>query len=60
MFDSGRKLVIASIQNEKQQLNFSQLRGPFFLRMYGNYFSAAETKRIVKKTPNMQLDVASQ
>ncbi len=57
MYDSGRKLVISGIQNEQQHLNASQLRGPLFLRMYGNDFTAAEIKRIVKRIPNMQLDV---
>jgi hypothetical protein len=56
MYDSGRKLVISGIQNGRQQLNASQLRGPFFLRMYGNDFSAADRKRIINKIPDMQLD----
>jgi len=56
MYDSGRKLVISGIQNERQHLNPSQLRGQLFLRMYGSDFSAAEVKRIINSIPNMQLD----
>ncbi len=56
MYDTGRKLVISGIQNERQQLNTSQLRGQLFLRMYGSDFSAADRKRIINKIPDMQLD----
>ena len=56
MYDSGRKLVIAGIQNERQQLNASQLRGQLFLRMYGSDFTVADRKRIISSIPNMQLD----
>ncbi len=56
MYDSGRKLVIAGIQNERQQLNASQLRGQLFLRMYGSDFTVADRKRIINSIPNMQLD----
>ncbi len=59
MYDSGRKLVIAGIQNGKQHLNASQLRGQLFLRMYGNDFSAADIKKIINKIPDMQLDVVT-
>ncbi len=54
MYNTARKLVIAGIQNKRQQLNASQLRGQLFLRMYGNDFSTAEAKRIINKMPNMQ------
>ena len=57
MYDSGRKLAISGIQNGRQQLNASQLRGQLFLRMYGNDFSAADRKKIINKIPDMQLDV---
>ncbi len=60
MYNTARKLVIAGIQNKRQQLNASQLRVQLFLRMYGNDFSAAEIKKIINKLPNMQLDVAAQ
>jgi hypothetical protein len=56
MYDSGRKLVISGIQNERQQLNASQLRGQLFLRMYGSDFIAADRERIINSIPNMQLD----
>ena len=56
MYDSGRKLVIAGIQNERQHLNSSQLRGQLFLRMYGSDFTAADRERIINRIPNMQLD----
>ena len=55
MYDSARKLVISSVQNGKQQLTASQLRGQLFLRMYGNDFTVAERERIVHKIPNMEL-----
>jgi hypothetical protein len=57
MYDSGKKLVISGIQNERQQLNASQLRGQLFLRMYGSDFTADDRKRIINSIPNMQLDV---
>ena len=57
MFDSSRKLVIAGIQNERPQISDAQLCGQLFLRMYGNDFTAADRKRIINKTPDMQLDV---
>ncbi len=56
MYDSGRKLVISGIQNGRQELNASQLRGQLFLRMYGSDFTAADRKRIINKIPDMQLD----
>ncbi|MGR3303527.1 MAG: hypothetical protein ACUZ8I_13620 [Candidatus Scalindua sp.] len=56
MYDTGRKLVIAGIQNGRQHLNASQLRGHLFLRMYGNDFTAADRKKIINKIPDMQLD----
>jgi|TARA_B100000315_G_C14457635_1_gene532186 hypothetical protein len=59
MYDSGRKLVISGIQNGRQELNASQLRGQLFLRMYGSDFSAADRKRIINKIPDMQFDVAT-
>ncbi len=54
MYNTARKLAIAGIQNKRQQLNASQLRGQLFLRMYGNDFSAAEIKKIINRIPNMQ------
>ncbi len=60
MYDSGRKLVIAGIQNERQHLNPSQLRGQLFLRMYGSDFTAADRKRIINKIPDMELDADTQ
>ncbi len=57
MYETGRKLVISGIQNRRKQLNSTQLRGQFFLRTYGNDFTAAQIKRIINKIPNMQLDV---
>lgn len=59
MYDSGRKLVISGIQKRRQQLTASQLRGQFFMRMYGSDFSATERERIIKRIPNMQLDTDS-
>ncbi len=59
MYDSGRKLVISGIQNGRQELNASQLRGQLFLRMYGSDFTAADRKRIINKIPDMQLDVVT-
>jgi len=59
MYDSGKKLVIAGILNGRQRLDTPQLRAQVFLRMYGNDFTAAERERIIKKIPNMQLDMDS-
>lgn len=59
MYDSGRKLVISGIQNGRQPLNASQLRGQLFLRMYGCDFTAADRERIINRIPNMQLDTDS-
>jgi hypothetical protein len=59
MYDSGRKLVISGIQNGRQELNASQLRGQLFLRMYGSDFTAADRKRIINKIPDMQLNVVT-
>jgi hypothetical protein len=56
MYDSGRKLVIAGIQDGKPSLTASQLRGQVFLRMYGSDFTVEERDRIVHQIPNMQLD----
>jgi len=56
MYDAGRKLVISGIQNRRQQLNASQLRGQLFLRMYGSDFTVADRKRIINSIPNVQLD----
>ncbi len=57
MYDSGRKLVISGIQDERRQLNTAQLRGQLFLRMYGSDFTASDRKMIINKIPDMQLDV---
>lgn len=59
MYDTGRKLVIAGIQKESQQLSDSQLRRQFFLRLYGNSFPSADIERIMSKIPNIQLDTNS-
>ena len=59
MFDSGKKLVISGILNRRKQLTASQLRGHFFLRMYGSDFTCAERERILKSIPDMQLDTDS-
>jgi hypothetical protein len=56
MYDTGRKLVIAGIQNGRQELNTSQLRGQLFLRMYGSDFTATDRKKIINKIPDMELD----
>jgi len=46
MYDSGRKLVIAGMQNEEHELDPSQLKWQLFLRMYGSDFTASEIMRI--------------
>ncbi len=56
MFDSGRKLVIAGIQQGKHPLTASQLRGKVFLRMYGIDFNVDERSRIIRQIPNMELE----
>jgi hypothetical protein len=59
MYDSGRKLVMSGILKGKPHLDTSRLRAQFFLRMYGNDFTATDRERIMKKIPNMQLDTGS-
>ena len=56
MFDSGKKLMKAGLQNENGLLNEAQLRTQMFLKLYGESFTNAEIKRIVNTIPNMQLD----
>jgi hypothetical protein len=59
MFDTGKKLMEAGLQNENGSLNKAQLRAQMFLRLYGESFTPAEIKRIVNTIPNMQLDTDS-
>lgn len=56
MFDLGKKLMKAGLQNENGLLNEAQLRTQMFLKLYGDCFTHAEIKRIVNTIPNMQLD----
>lgn len=56
MYDSGTKLVISGIKNSNSQLTASQMCRQFFLRMYGDDFTAAERERIINKMSNMQFD----
>jgi hypothetical protein len=59
MFDAGKKLMKAGLQNENGLLNDAQLRTQMFLKLYGDSFTQAEIKRIVNTIPNMQLDMDS-
>ena len=59
MFDSGKKLMKAGLQNGKVSLNEAQLRAQMFLRLYGDCFTSTEIERIVNTIPNMQLDTDS-
>jgi len=59
MFDTGKKLIKAGLQNEKGSFNEAQLRAQIFLKLYGESFTQAEIKRIVNTIPNMQLDTDS-
>ena len=56
MFDLGKKLMVAGLQQEHGSLNEAQIRARIFLRLYGDCYSQAEIERIVKRIPNMQLD----
>ena len=56
MFDLGKKLMVAGLQQEYGSLNEAQIRARIFLRLYGDCYSQAEIERIVKRIPNMQLD----
>lgn len=56
MFDLGKKLMKAGLQNEKGLLNEAQLRTQMFLRLYVECFTHDEVKRIVNAIPNMQWD----
>jgi len=58
MYDSAKKLATSGILMEKKHLDTSRLRGELFLRFYGDCFSSAEMKQIVKEIPNMQLDAS--
>lgn len=59
MFDSGKKIMKAGLQNEKGSLNEAQLRAQMFLRLYGDCFTHAEIRRIVNTIPDMQLETDS-
>lgn len=59
MFDSGKKLLRAGLLNRNGLLNEAQLRTQIFLNLYGESFTHAEIKRIIKTIPNMQLDTDS-
>ena len=59
MFDTGKKLIKAGLENEKGSLNEAQLRAQIFLKLYGECFTQAEIIQIVNTIPNMQLDTDS-
>ena len=56
MFDAGKKLMKAGLQNENGLISDAQLRAQMFLKLYGDSFTPAEIKRIINAIPNMQLD----
>jgi hypothetical protein len=49
MFDSAKRLCLAGILKESQDLDQSQIRKALFLRIYGNDFSDTHKERIMKK-----------
>lgn len=57
MYDSGRKLVIAGIQDGKHPLTAAQLRGQIFLRLYGSDFTIEAREKIIRRIPNMEVEV---
>lgn len=56
MFDSARKIMIAAIIRDRPDITATQLRVEFFLRMYGDDFTAAEREKIVKWISDRQDD----
>lgn len=56
MFETGKRLMRAGLQNEKGLLSEAQLRAQMFVRLYGESFTPDEIKRIVTTVPDMQLD----
>lgn len=59
MFDAGKKLMKAGLQNENGLLNEAQIRAQMFLKLYGDSFTHDEIIQIVNTLPNMQLDTDS-
>lgn len=56
MFSSAKKIMKAGLQNEKCSLNEAQLRTQMFLRLYGEFYTHDEIRKILKTIQNMQLD----
>ena len=56
MFDSGRKLAIAGIEDRKKGLSKKQLRAQLFIRLYGHDFPSDKLKEIMREMPNMEPD----
>jgi hypothetical protein len=56
MFDAGKKLMRAGIENAAGSLTTGQIRARMFMRMYSGCFTHDELVRIVQRLPNMQLE----
>ena len=52
MFEAARKLAIASLLSKSNQTTQINLRKALFLRFYGNDFSPAMRKKILKTQNN--------
>ena len=57
MFDTGKMLIKAGLENDKGHLNRAQLRAQMFLKLYGDLFTQSQIRRIMSAIPNMQLDI---
>jgi hypothetical protein len=56
MYDSGKKIMLAGMQNANVTLTQAQTRTLFFKKMYGDCFSKSKIDKIIRAMPNMQID----
>jgi hypothetical protein len=56
MFDSGRKLAIAGIEDREKGLSDGQIRTRLFIRLYGRDFPPEKLSEIISKLPSMHPD----
>lgn len=57
MFDSARELFMSELHTKNVSLSDAQVRTAWFTRLYGNYFSPREMKKIINGMPNMQTGI---
>ena len=56
MFEAGRILARAGIENRLGKLSESRMRGELFKTFYGDCFSPEEIRVIASKIPNMSIE----